>query len=199
MQRKQAHASTYAPQQQQKKGKEARTNKNAHLQLLRTLLSRDGLTHPPAQGRVLERKTAQAVAPNGALALALHAKLSRWHAAMRILGSFGGAFTDFNSLSSLNFVSVKRAGCSTSWSSGDVDRPLRPGRGSSLMLRVTLGRADGTALPEAAAMLAPPLSQANLVQVERVHKGSAQQPRSLETIFVFNESLSDHFIAFVFI
>ena len=59
------------------------------------------------------------------------------------------------------------------------------------MLRVTLGRADGTALPEAAAMLAPPLSQANLVQVERVHKGSAQQPRSLETIFVFNESLSD--------
>ena len=72
-----------------------------------------------------------------------------------------------------------------------MDRPLRPGRGSSLMLRVTLGRADGTALPEAAAMLAPPLSQANLVQVERVHKGSAQQPRSLETIFVFNESLSD--------
>ena len=81
VQRKQAHASTYAPQQQQKKGKEARTNKNAHLQLLRTLLSRNGLTHPPAQGRVLERKTAQAVAPNGGLALALHAKLSRWHAA----------------------------------------------------------------------------------------------------------------------
>ena len=44
-----------------------------------------------------------------------------------------------------------------------------------------------------------PYRQANLVQVERVHKGSAQQPRSLETIFVFNESLSDHFIAFVFI
>ena len=42
-----------------------------------------------------------------------------------------------------------------------------------------------------------PYRQANLVQVERVHKGSAQQPRSLETIFVFNESLSDHFIAFV--
>ena len=36
-----------------------------------------------------------------------------------------------------------------------------------------------------------PYRQANLVQVERVHKGSAQQPRSLETIFVFNESLSD--------
>ena len=84
---------------------------------------------------------------------------------MRILGSFGGAFTDFNSLSSINFVSVKRAGCSTSWSSGDVDRPLRPGRGRSLMLRVTLGRADGTALPEAAAMLAPPLSQARSAQL----------------------------------
>ena len=42
-----------------------------------------------------------------------------------------------------------------------------------------------------------PYRQANLVQVERVHKGSAQQPRSLEIIFVFNESLSDHFIAFV--
>ena len=44
-----------------------------------------------------------------------------------------------------------------------------------------------------------PYRQANLVQVERVHKDSAQQPRSLETIFVCNESLSDHFIAFVFI
>ena len=32
----------------------------------------------------------------------------------------------------------------------------------------------------------------------RVHEGSAQRPRSLETMFVFNESLSDHFIAFVF-
>ena len=45
-----------------------------------------------------------------------------------------------------------------------------------------------------------PYRQANLVQDEwmRVHEGSAQRPRSLETMFVFNESLSDHFIAFVF-
>ena len=44
-----------------------------------------------------------------------------------------------------------------------------------------------------------PYRQANLVQDEwmRVHEGSAQRPRSLETMFVFNESLSDHFIAFV--
>ena len=64
-----------------RKKEEKRALIKTHLQLLRILLSREGLTHPPAQGRVLERKTAQAVAPNGALALALHAKLSRWHAA----------------------------------------------------------------------------------------------------------------------